>query len=124
MAITDIIKDIAPEFDNEIVAHVERFIGYAELQVSSNAFGERYNIAVAYLACHMMSLAGRNDDEGTNGQVGNLTQKKEGDLSASFALPNAFNNSNDATLMMTSYGIEYMRLRNLCVIAPGVYSGC
>ena len=122
MAIEVIICDIAPEFDNEDPARVLRFIGYAELQVSSDAFGSKYELAVAYLTSHMLSLSGRNDDEGTNGTPGTITQKKEGDLSLSFALPQGLGQSKDGTLLLTSYGIEYLRLRDICIITPGVYS--
>lgn len=124
MTVADVIEDIAPEFATEDPARIARFIEYAELQVSSNAFGAKYELAVAYLTCHMLSLANRNDDEGTNGAVGILTQKKEGDLSASFALPTGLSNCNDGTLLLTSYGIEYLRIRDMCIITPGLYTSC
>ena len=76
MTINEIIDDIAPEFLNEDPARIDRFIDYAKLQVSANAFGEKYDLAVAYLTCHMLSLSNRNDDEGTNGTPGTITQKK------------------------------------------------
>ena len=116
MTIAEVISDIAPEFDNEDPARIDRFIGYAESQVSSNEFLTKYDLAVAYLTAHVLSLSGRNDTEGTNGNAGNITQKKEGDLSLSFALPSALNNSQDGTLMSTSYGLEYLRLRDMCII--------
>jgi len=123
MTVAEVIEDIAPEFLNEDPARIARFISYAELQVSENKFGAKYDLALAYLTCHMLALSGRNDEEGTNGTAGNLTQKKEGDLAASFSLPSALNNSNDGELMTTSYGIEYLRLRDLCVMAVGTYCG-
>jgi hypothetical protein len=122
MAISDIIDDIAPEFNNEDPARIDRFIGYAELQVSPDAFGTKHDLAVAYLTSHMLSLANRNDDEGTNGTPGTITQKKEGDLSLSFGTPSDIAHGTDGTLLLTSYGIEYLRLRDMCVISPGVYS--
>lgn len=124
MTIADIItQDIAQEFAGEIVARIDRFIEYAKLQVSATVFGDRYDLAVAYLAAHMLALANRNDDEGTNGNAGIITQRKEGDLSLSFALPNALNNI-DGTLQLTSYGIEYERIRSMCVVSVGLYCGC
>ena len=124
MTIAEVIEDIAPEFLNEIPERIERFIGYAELQVSELQFANRYDLAVAYLACHMLALSGRNDDEGTDGTAGNITQKKEGDLALSFSLPNAFNSSNDGELLLTSYGIEFLRIRKICIITSGLYCGC
>lgn len=120
MAISDIIDDIAPEFLNEDPARVTRFIGYTELQVSQDEFGDKYDIAVAYLTAHMLSLSNRNDEEGTNGTSGKLTQRKEGDLTVSFALPQGLDQSKDGTLLLTSYGIEYLRLRDMCIITSRV----
>ena len=124
MAITDIIWDIAPEFTNEDPARIDRFISYVQPQVAQNQFGDKYELAVAYLTSHMLSLANRNDTAGTNGTPGVITQKKEGDLSLSFGLPSGLSGSTDGTLILTSYGIEYLRMRNLCVISPGLYNGC
>lgn len=124
MTIAEVIEDIAPEFNNENPARIARFIGYAELQVSENAFGKKYDLAVAYMTAHMLSLSGRNDSEGTNGTPGTITQKREGDLSLSFALPQGLAQSNDGTLVLTSYGIEFLRLRDICIITPGLYCGC
>ena len=123
MTIAEIINDIAPEFLNEAPTRIARFITYVELQVSKLQFDERYDLAVAYLTCHMLALSGRNDEEETNGNAGIITQKKEGDLSLSFALPYALNVANEGALLLTSYGIEYLRLKDMCVITPGVYCG-
>ena len=123
MTVADVIKDIAPEFINEAPARIARFIDYAILQVSEVAFAERYELAVAYLTCHMLSLANRNDDEGTSGNPGVITQKKEGDLSLSFANPSGLNSGKDGTLLLTSYGIEFLRIRDICIITPGIYCG-
>jgi len=123
MTVAEVITDIAPEFLNEAPVRIARFIVYAELQVSELQFTDRYELAVAYLTCHMLALANRNDDPGTNGNAGIITQKKEGDLGLSFALPNALNVANEGALLLTSYGIEYLRLKDMCVITPGVYCG-
>lgn len=123
MTVAAVIEDIAPEFLNEDPARIARFIGYVELQVSSLQFAERHELAVAYLTCHMIALSNRNDDEGTSGNPGMITQKKEGDLGLSFSLPDALKMGNTGTLLLTSYGIEYLRLKNMCIISPGVYCG-
>lgn len=122
MTIAEVIDDIAPEFLNEDPARITRFIGYATLQVSEKAFGDRYDLAVAYLTSHMLSLSGRNSTEGANGAAGVITQKKEGDLSVSLAVPTGITQGNDATLALTSYGIEYLRMRDMCIVTMGLYS--
>ncbi len=123
MTIAEVIADIAPEFLNEDPARIARFITYAELQVSQLQFDDRYELATAYLTCHMLALSNRNDDEGTSGNPGTITQKKEGDLGLSFALPDALKIGNDGTLLLTSYGIEYLRLKDICILSPGLYCG-
>ena len=86
MAISDILKDIAPEFDATDPAKVLRFITYAENQVSADIFKIDYELAVAYLTAHMLALASRNAAEGSGGLGGNITSKKEGDLQVQYAL--------------------------------------
>lgn len=122
MAVLDVLKAIAPEFENEDPARLDTFIGLAECQVSQDVFDCDYELAVAYLSAHMLALSNRNSN-GSNGLAGNITGKKEGDLSINYALPSALNTA-DGTLTTTSYGIEFIRLRGIHVICPRTFYGC
>lgn len=120
MAVLDVLKEIAPEFENVDSARLNTFIGFAENQVSEVIFELDHELAVAYLAAHMLALSTRNEDIGVNGLAGNITSKKEGDLALGYALPSALG-TEDGTLSTTSYGIEFIRLRNMHVIAPRTF---
>ncbi len=123
MTILETLLLIAPEFILIDPERLESFIELAECQVSETVFGCSYKLAVAYLAAHMLALSERNTNSGTNGQAGNVISKKEGDLALGYSLPSSLS-SSEGELETTSYGIEYLRLRNLYVITPNVFYGC
>ena len=115
MTIEEALAFIAPEFNSVEPARIATAIELAECQVSESIFKCDYALAAANLTAHMLSLAGRNTNEGANGQAGNVTQKKEGDLQLNYALLGTIS-SGDGVLATTAYGIEFIRLRNMHVI--------
>lgn len=78
------------------------FIGMAADEVDASYFGDsnKYNMAVAYYACHLMALSLRDDNS-----RGVLTMEKEGDLQRSYG--GNFSNSEPNT---TQYLDSYNRL--------------
>jgi hypothetical protein len=104
MAILDILHDIAPQFTDD--AKNNRFILYAEPQVSEDFFGDLYDLAVANLTAHMLTISTRSGS--VSGFINNM---REGDRSKGYSTPNA----KDVDFMTTSYGVEFVRLRNMCV---------
>lgn len=109
MAILDVLSDIAPELDSQPEDKRERFITRAENQTSEDIFNLDYDLAVANLAAHMMTISLR---VGNGGMIESL---REGDLAITYGnpLPNA-----NETLETTAYGLEYIRLRELHVFTP------
>ena len=123
MAIEDVLLAIAPEFALVAPARLTTFIDFAENQISQTLFEGDYELVVAYLAAHMLALSERNSNAGNNGQAGSITSKKEGDLSLGYGSPATTNNS-DVTLFLTSYGIEFVRLRDMHIISPRTFYEC
>jgi hypothetical protein len=114
------VKDIAPEFASVLDARVQRFIDRAKLSVNEDIFGRVYDLAVAYLAAHMLAMAVAPSSGG--GGIGLIvTQEKVGDLSRSYADTSAV--ATDAALSRTRFGDEFLRLRRQCVISPAVVTG-
>jgi hypothetical protein len=113
MTVLDVLHDIAPEFTDD--AKNLRFIGYATPMVSVDIFGLVYELALAYLAAHLMAVAGRGGD--IAGLTNNITEGSR-NIGYSSVLP------KDADLMTTSYGVEYKRLLmmhgNTCFVTGGV----
>tara|TARA_R100000655_G_scaffold16426_4_gene35704 strand:- start:10312 stop:10653 length:342 start_codon:yes stop_codon:yes gene_type:complete len=100
VAAVDLIPVIAPELvDNPQLTGA---IVMAEDQVAADHC--RREQAVAYLAAHILTTAGRG---GTGGAVASET---EGSLSRSFASPEAA----AGTLGSTGYGQELQRLNRIC----------
>lgn len=99
------------------------YIELAEDRTSACAFGTRRNHAVALRAAHAMTIDLGGDQSGSGGQI---TGKKEGNLSLTFAAPSA--NDSDDDLSMTKYGKQLKGLikGNITVasIANGVNLGC
>lgn len=95
----DLIPIIAPE----LVGNCNLY-GAIEMAEDQIAAGHcKRTQAVAYLAAHILTIAGRG---GTGGAV---TSETEGSLSRGYAVTGA-----GTRLDSTSYGIEFQRLNRLC----------
>lgn len=82
-------------------------IELAELRVGASFCPDKRNYLVAYMACHMFTLANRNGDSGF------ITGRAEGDLSVTYA--NTQGSSSGNELDLTSYGKMYLSLCRGCV---------
>lgn len=108
VADTEHVKIIAPELASESDARIELFIDLAKLSVNESVWGDKYELGVAVMTAHLMTMA----NSGGAG-VGPVTSEKVGDLSRSYAAGDA----ND-TLMSTAYGKWFVQLRKELVITP------
>lgn len=90
---------IAPEFASVDLVRRTQILEVADMRVSKKAFGDRRNIAVAYLAAHLITVGNRS-----SGIAGAVTGMKEGDLSVSYG------GGNSTDLNSTTYGQEYSRM--------------
>lgn len=107
MAAADLIPVIAPELvDNPNLAGA---ITIAEGQVAADRC--QYDLAVAYLAAHTLTLANRSTI-GAGGVAGSVTSLKEGSLSIGFS--SGGSSSSSDPLSSTSYGQEYQRVTQQC----------
>lgn len=89
------------------MASVSVFLEMAGAEISMGYFGSQYDMALAYLTAHKMSIM--LDPSRAGGTPGSIRSKSEGSLSASFGGNNAGGNSD---LAQTTYGLEFMRIRN------------
>lgn len=84
------------------------FIQLSELRVGATFCPDKRNYLVAYMACHMFTMASRNGDSGF------ITGRTEGDLSIRY-------NDNQTTLSLgnsldtTTYGRLYKEICRECV---------
>jgi len=103
MSASSTLSVIAPQFDS--VANRSDFITLATLHVNACLTDEKYDLAVAYLAAHMIAL--NTDSAIQQGETGNLTSKREGDLSVGYG---NFSNKGMLNLNLTIYGQQYENL--------------
>jgi hypothetical protein len=104
------ITDIASEFATVDSSRIDRLVAIFELQVPAAVWGDRRDLAVAYLVCHALKV-----DANRGG--GSLTQEKIGDLSRSFGQVGGV--AGDA-YDLTSYGKQFKIIRSQLVTTPFV----
>ncbi len=115
--ILELIRKIAPEFNDVADEEMEDFIDvYADL-VSERYFGKHYNKAVAFLVAHQLTLFNiANSSEAGAGDssliAGDVLMEKEGDLQRQYGNVNTSNSEADSLLNKTYYGKMFISLRS------------
>ena len=99
MSASDLIPIIAPELVGN--PNLSGAIDLASSQVAASHC--QHDAAVAYLAAHILTVAGRDGSSGT------LDSESEGSLSRSFSSA-----TPTSSLDATSYGQEFQRLNKIC----------
>ena len=119
--ILETIRLIAPEFSEDEKCtdeFVGKFIKLSAPLVSAERFGEYYIQAMAYLTAHRMKMAGYGDTSlGSLAQTGRLASVTEGGESISFGSTtgSSAGANTDAEYLLTSYGAQFLALRNLAI---------
>jgi len=106
-----LFRILVTEFSAVADGTVENFLTYAALRIDTGIWGNVYDQATVYLAAHMMKMDPTYGGAST-GAAGALTAQKDGDLSRSFAAPPAAVSLADAYLLRTSYGAQFIALRD------------
>ena len=111
MSKSAVFDTIAPAYADDPDAN--NFIDLATLRTSQSKFGNKYNLAVALRAAHMITLRDR-----TGGDGGTITSKSEGSLSVSYSAPARA--SGDTDLMLTHFGQQLKGLIRGTIVSPTV----
>lgn len=113
----DLIRKIAPEFNEITDEKLEGFIDvYANL-VSKRYFGKHYNKAIVFLVAHQLTLLNiaSNSEAGAGDSsliAGDVLMEKEGDLQRQYGNVNTSNSEADSLLNKTYYGKMFISLRS------------
>lgn len=105
MAVIDILADIAPEFADEDEAVKLRFISYAELNYAQSVLGDLYEMVIALMTAHLLTMRDRQ------GKGGFVNAAKEGQLGLNFS------SSKTDGLFATGYGQELDALLKRKILA-------
>ena len=116
-AILAVFRVIAPEFSTMTDAEVKAIIALYEGFVSKKVFERKYDLAVAYLTAHMISLNNlytKTAGASTDASVAGVKREREGDLEREYAIPDA--SDYMSLLYKTYYGRMYLQIMKLCSI--------
>ena len=116
MSIRDIVIKYNPDFDN--VSELDFFIQNNKPIVNSKTYGTKYNLAVALLTSHELTLLYPNGvDGGSDGSSTNIKSKKEGDLKIEYKRNlDGDNLSLYDYYRQTIYGSKYWALKKTCTL--------
>lgn len=104
-------------------SRVDDFISLAELTVSENTFGDKYQYALALVVLHQITLdaqGGGSSSSSGSGVGGGIKSEKEGDLQRTYG---SFSSSGETSHRKeywnsTIFGQEYWQLMQTCLLLP------
>ena len=109
---------MATEFADLSDDTVEAWFELTAPLIGKKVFGKLYDQALALLTAHRLKMAGYGDTSyGTVGDTLRIGSYSEGETSVGFTVNQGTNLMADAELALTPYGLEYLTLRRLVVIA-------
>ena len=110
---------IASEFNDVDDEKVNSMIGLQGIRISTKAFGDKYDLAVAYLTAHAFKLDEMlNGGSASSGGLvsGAITSEKEGSISVGYAPPTLSRYNDGSLYSKTAYGLLFLELRSQCII--------
>lgn len=126
----DFRQYFGPVFEDKTVftdAQIGQFLTDSAIEVSEPIFRKYYKKALYYLTAHYLTLNQRlvvqaqstySGDPNIGSVVGVISSVSVGDLSLSKELPTYEKSSDDKYLASTSFGQEFIRLRNKMTRGP------
>ena len=100
---------------------VDDLLALAAFYVAQHIFKDKYNLALALVVCHQVTLAAQSGGSSTSsgsGSVGGIKSEKEGDLARSFGGVTSSNlSASKQYWMSTPAGQELMALWSVCIFS-------
>lgn len=116
--IFQLIRALAPDLDDISDNMLMVLISINKHYVSKEKFKSFYHEAVAYLVAHKAVLhqSIASEGAGSNALVGGITSEHEGDLSRSYGSGGSGARGYTDTFDKTLYGLEFKRIRDMCIV--------
>ena len=119
--IIKIFRVVAGEFESVDSDKLRIMIQLQGQRLSEKAFGKNYDLAVAYLVAHTLTLDNVLKNGGaTSGALtsGAVTSEREGNVQVSYASPSNSGSlgSGDSLYSKTAYGQLFLELRKQSII--------
>ena len=110
---------VASEFNDMDDEKVNSMVELQGVRVSPKAFGDKYDLAVAYLTAHAFKLDEmlKGGGASSGGLVsGAVTSEKEGSISVGYASPTLSRYNDGSLYAKTAYGLLFLELRSQCIV--------
>ena len=110
---------VAGEFENVSDKDVTAMIELQGVRISQKAFGDKYNLAVAYLTAHAFKLDEMLKGGGASSgglTSGTVVSEKEGSISVGYASPTLSRYNDGSLYAKTAYGLLFIELRSQCIV--------
>lgn len=110
---------VASEFENVSDENVTTMIELQGVRISPKAFGDKYNLAVAYLTAHAFKVDEMLKGGGASSGgllSGAITSEKEGNISVGYSSPSTSQYNDGSLYSKTAYGLLFLELRSQCII--------
>ena len=120
MTVIETIRLVGREFRTVSDSELEGYIELYSPLVSRKMFGKLYGLALAYIICHKLKVAGYGDNPfGELGKVGiglTVGSVSEGGSSISFGANQSSSLAKDAEYATTEYGLQYLSIRRKVIV--------
>ena len=110
---------VASEFNDVDDESVTSMIELQGVRVSPKAFGDKYDLAVAYLTAHAFKLDEMLKGGGASSgglTSGTVVSEKEGSISVGYASPTLSRYNDGSLYSKTAYGLLFLDLRSQCIV--------
>lgn len=104
-----LFEALAPEYKDTDKGLIKTLAEQAKIQVRQSVYGERTSMARVYLVAHMLNMGERK------GRTSSVTSETVGSLSRGYG---GGMDSKKDSYDLTSYGIEFKRIRRQLVKTP------
>lgn len=121
LSVQQIIDIISPQYSSD--SDLTNTITLSTIRTSEDAFGDKYNYAIALRVAHILTLRDMNKDGVSSvlgGASGSISNKREGDLSVSFSGMATASLKSSTDLSLTRYGIELQGLIDGNIVKIGL----
>ncbi len=110
-----------PEFSDDTEypdPRVQLFIDDSLIYIGTDEdrWGLKYNLAQSYITAHMLLVATKSELGDSSSQVGPVQSKSAGGVSVTKAVVAKDLSSGDEYYMSTTYGQQFILLRNICFV--------
>lgn len=119
-------RDYFPEFSNS-TTYSDLFVGnmidLAQTYIDQTAFGTRYQLGWLYLSAHFATVFyPSSTGGGSNVNIGGVKSFQAENLKVDYGAVSVKElNINDTLLLQTSYGANFLMLRNSTIPSFGIY---